>query len=170
MADPVVLTVLAFGHVLSAVGWLGGSLLTGFVIGPGLQKLSPPSRLEFTDKLIPKILRYVMGMIAGTFFFGLLLLYYMTGGDFSMLSPSTTFGAAMSVGIGIAVITAILAFTVVIPSFYKMASIAEGVLKSGGQPPPPEMMKYARRAKIGSETGSLLLLLVLVMMVAAGFY
>lgn len=145
-------------------------MLTGFVVGPGLQKLSPPSRLEFTARLIPKILRYMMGMIAGTFVFGLLLLYYMTGGDLSMLSPSTTFGAAISAGIAIAVITAILAFTVIFPSFYKMASIAEGVLKSSGQPPPPEMMKYAKRAEMGSMTGALLLLLVLVMMVSAGFY
>jgi uncharacterized membrane protein len=170
LADPLVVTVLAYGHILSAIGWLGGNLLTAFVIGPGLQTLSAPARLEFLAKLIPKVNRYVLGMVAGTFIFGILLLYFVIGGDFSMLSPSTTFGAAISAGTALAVITAILGVTVIFPSFNKMASIAEGVLKSGGQPPPPEMLKYAKRARVSSMTGVVLLLLVLVMMVAAGFY
>lgn len=170
MADPLVLTILAFAHVLSAIGWLGGSLLTAFVIGPGLQKLSAPSRLEFTARVIPKIIGYVRGMIAGTLVFGLLLLYYVFGGDFAMLSFSTTLGASLSLGIALAAITAVLAFAVILPAFGKMASIADQVLKSGGQPPPPEMMKYAKRARLGSMTGAALLLLVLVMMVTAGFY
>lgn len=144
-------------------------MLMGFVIGPGLQKLTAPSRLEFTARLIPKILGYVRGMIAGTFIFGLLLLYYITGGDFSMLSPSTTFGVMISTGMAIAVFTAVLAIVVIFPSFNSMASLAEGMLKSSGQPPPPDMMKYAKRAKVSSEVGSILLL-VLVMMVSAGFY
>ena len=170
MADPLVLTILAFGHILSAVGWLGASLLTGFVVGPGLQDLSAPSRLEFVSKLIPRILRYVMGMIAGTFVFGLLLLYEVTGGDFSLMSPSTTFGAAISGGIALAVIALVLAVTVIFPSFCRMASLAEEALKSGGQPPPPELMKYADRARISSMLGAVLLVFVLVLMVSAGFY
>lgn len=163
------MTIVAYGHILSAIGWLGASLLTGFIIGPGLQKLSPPARLEFVAKLIPKILRYVAGMIAGTFVFGILPLYFFTGRDFSMMSPSTTFGAAISAGVAIALITAVLAFAFIFPSFRKMASISEQVLKSGGQPP-PEMAKFANRARVGSLVGALLLLLVLVMMVTAGFY
>jgi uncharacterized membrane protein len=170
LSDPLVFTILEYGHIISAIGWLGGSLLTGLIIGPGLQTLTAPSRLEFIAKLIPKIVRYVRGMIVGTFLFGLLLLYYWVGGDFSMLSPSTGFGAALSAGIGIALIAAVLAFTVVLPSFGKMASIAAEVLKSGGQPPPPEMMKYATRARVSSMVGLVLLLLAVVMMVAAGFY
>jgi uncharacterized membrane protein len=170
LSDPLVLTILAYGHILSAIGWLGAGLLNAFVLGPGLQNLSAPSRLEFVAKLIPKILRYTMGMIAGTFIFGLLLLYEFIGGDFSMMSPSTTFGAAISGGIAIAVITAILAVTVVFPSFRKMASMAGDMLKSSGQAPPPEMAKYARRARVSSMLGVVLLLLVVVMMVAAGFY
>lgn len=170
MSNPLLITVLAIGHVLSAIGWLGGSLLTGFVIAPSLQGLTAPARLEFLAKVNPKIVRYIEGMILGTFLFGLLLLYFVVDGDFSRLSPSTTFGASLSAGISIAVITAIMAFTVGFPSFGKMSSIAEQVLQSGGQPPSPEMMKYAQRARISSMIGALLLLVVVVLMVTAGFY
>ena len=170
MADPLVLTFLAYAHILSAVGWLGGSLLTAFVIGPSLQTLSAPSRLEFLAKVIPRIVRYVYGMIAGTIVFGLLLLYTFVGGDFSMLSPSTPFGVGVSAGMLVAVVVVVLATTVVFPSFNKVASLANGVLKSGGQPPPPELAKYANRARVGSMVGAILLLVVLVLMVSAGFY
>jgi hypothetical protein len=170
LADPLLVTVLEIGHILTAIGWLGAGLLSGFVIGPGLQKLSAPARLEFVVKVIPKMLRYIMGMIVGTFVFGLLLLYFWLDGDFSLMSSSSTFGAVLSAGIAIAVIAAVLAFTVIFPSFNKMVSIADGVLKSGGQPPPPELAKYAERARISALAGVLLLLIVVAMMVTAGFY
>jgi uncharacterized membrane protein len=170
LADPLLVTVLAIGHVVSAIGWLGASLLSVVIIGPGLQTLSAPSRLEFVVKIIPKMLRYISGMIVGTFLFGLLLLYFSLDGDFALMSPATTFGASLSAGVAIGVITAVLAFAVIFPSFSKTVSIAEGVLKSAGQPPPPEMAKYADRARVSSMAGMFLLLIVVAMMVTAGFY
>ncbi len=170
MADPVLLTVLAYAHVLSAIGWLGGVLLTTFVVGPGLQTVSAPSRLEFMAKVMPKILRYIMMMIASTLVFGLLFLYFFIGGDFSRLAPSTPFGIAISAGMVVAVITALLGVGMVIPSFRKVIAIADQMLKSGQTPPPPELMKYSKRARLGSIAATSLLLLVLVMMVTAAFY
>ena len=169
LADPVLLTVLAYAHILSAVGWLGGGLLTAFVVGPSLQSLAPGSRLEFMAKVMPRIIRYVEGMVAGTLLFGLLLLYFLVDGDFSALSPSTSFGAAISAGMVMAVLTTALVFTVTVPSFNKVVKIAGELLKSGGQPP-PEFQKYARRARLGSVAGAVLLVLVLACMVAAGSY
>ena len=166
----MLITVLAYGHILSAVGWLGGALFLTFVLGPGLQKLSAPSRLEFLAKLIPKILRYLLGMIASTLVFGLLLLYFFIGGDFSMLSPSTTFGVTISTGIALALVAAAIGVGITIPSFNKAVAIAEGLLKSGQQPPPPELMKYSKRARMGSVAAVILLLVVLVMMVSSAFY
>lgn len=170
MADPLLVAILAYGHILSAIGWLGGGLLTAFVLGPGLQKVSAPSRLEFMAKVMPKIIRYILGMIAGTLIFGLLLLYFLINGDFSALSPATPFGVAISAGMTVAVITAIVAVTVTVPSFRRVIAIADQILKSGQQPPPPELMKYSKRARMGSIAGVVLLLLVLVLMVSAGFY
>jgi len=169
LANTALITLLAYGHILSAVGWLGGGLLTGFVVGPGLQKMSAPARFEFLAKVIPKMIRYVGGMIGGTFIFGLFLLYFFVDGDFSRLSPSTPFGAAMSAGIALAVLTAVIAAAVTFPSFGRMSRIAGELLKSGQQPP-PELMKYAARARMGSVAGAVLLLVVLATMVTAGFY
>lgn len=121
-------------------------------------------------RVMPRLLRYLAGMIGGTFIFGLLLLYFVVGGDFAMMSPSTSFGAALSVGIGLAVLTALLNVAVTYPSSSKLASISGGMLKRGEQSPPPEMMRYARRARMGSVVGTVLLLIVLLMMVIADFY
>ncbi len=170
MADPVLVTILAYGHILSAIGWLGGGLLTAFVLGPGLQKVSAPSRLEFMARVMPKIIRYILGMVAGTLLFGLLLLYFRVNGDFSALSQATPFGIAMSGGMTLAVIAAIVVVTFTVPSFRRVIAIADQVLKSGQQAPPPELMKYSRRARMGSVAAVALLLLVLVLMVSAGFY
>lgn len=170
MAAPWVVDVLAIGHVVSAIGWLGAGLLSGFVIGPGLQRLSPASRLEFIVKVIPRMLSYMRGMIVGTFVFGLLLLYFRFNGNFSVLSPSTVLGAALSAGIGIAVITAVLAFAFVYPAFNRMVSIANGMLKNAGSPAPPEMAKYATRARVGSMAAALLLVVAAALMVTTGFY
>ncbi len=169
MADPFTLTVLEYGHIISAIGWLGGGLLITFVLGPGLQTVSPPARLEFLAKVMPRILNYIVGMIAGTILFGLLLLYFFIGGDFSMLSPSTTFGTALSAGIGLAVITVIIAVTMVVIPTRRIMAIAQQVLKSG-ETPPPELMKLSKRARMGSVMGAVLLLVVVVLMVSAGFY
>jgi uncharacterized membrane protein len=166
LVDPAVLTVLAFGHILSAVGWLGGGLITAFVVGPGLQTMSAPSRLEFTSRVNPKLVRYMGGMIGGTFIFGLLLLYY--GGYYTNMSPSTANGVALSGGVALALVAAVIAMVFTFPAFRKIASMAEASLKSGQ--PAPEMMKYARRARSGALAGSALLVLVLVLMVTAGFY
>ncbi len=145
-------------------------MLTTFVVGPGLHTVSAPARLEFMAKVMPRIIRYIIGMITGTIIFGLLLLYFLIGGDFSVLSPSTTFGAALSAGMTLAIIAVVFAGTVVIPSFRRVIAIAEQVLKSGQTPPPPDLMKFSKRARLGSVTAAVLLMFVLVMMVTAGFY
>lgn len=66
--------------------------------------------------------------------------------------------------------TAVLVFTVTVPSFHKVIWMADELLKTGGQAPPPDFAKFANRARMGSIVGSVLLLLVLACMVAAGFY
>lgn len=167
MTDPAVLTVLAFGHVLSAVGWLGGGLLTAFIVAPGLRTMSGQAGLEFTAKVIPRAVRYLTGMIVGTFVFGLLLLYF--GGYYSTMAPSSAHGVALSAGVGLAVVTAIIGLAVTFPSFRKMASMADASLKSGQQPS-ADMARYAQRARVGSLVATLLLVIVLALMVTAGFY
>jgi uncharacterized membrane protein len=167
LTSDVVIAVLAFGHILSAIAWLGGGLLTGFVIGPSLRNIAPTAALEFNAKVIPKVLRFIQAALGLTFLFGLLLLYYFSDGDLSWLMNSTH-GYVLSSGILVAVVTAIVAMAFVFPAFRQVARISSAALQSG-QPPAPEMMKYGKRARMGSMMGVALLLFVLATMVISGF-
>jgi uncharacterized membrane protein len=153
--------------VLSAIMWLGGGLLTGFVIGPSLRSMSPPAALEFNAKVLPKIIRFVQMAVVSTYLFGILLLYFFQDGDMSWLMNSTQ-GYIISTGILLAVVAGILGLLVVIPAFNKVSKLSSEAIQSG-KPPAPEMMKYGQRARMGSMAAVLLLLVVLVMMVTSGF-
>ncbi|HYC26539.1 MAG TPA: hypothetical protein VEB67_00785 [Nitrososphaerales archaeon] len=168
MASDVVVTVLAFGHILFAMGWLGGGLLTAFGIGPSLRKLAPPAAMEFNAKVIPRMVRFIEVSIGLTFLFGLGLLYTSFNGDFSFLMNSTQ-GYVLSTGILLALVAGAVGFSVVAPSFRRVSRLSAAAIESG-QPPSPEMMKYAKRAAKGSMVGAVLLLLVLLMMVTSGFH
>jgi len=162
------LAVLAFGHVLSAMGWLGGGILTTFVVGPNVLKLSPAARLEFNAKVMPRILRFVQVMVGSTFLFGLLLLYFVFDGDFSRLT-SGNFGLELTAGMIVALVTSAVVVAVTGPSFRQVSKIASETLESGKMPPPPELMMYGKRARLGSLLGIGLLLVVLALMISAGF-
>ncbi|MGP8124460.1 MAG: hypothetical protein ACLQEQ_01115 [Nitrososphaerales archaeon] len=168
MASAALLAILAYGHVLSAMGWLGGGILTTFVIGPNLRKLPSAASLEFNAKVLPRIIRFVQAMIGSTFLFGILLLYYYYNGSFSPLSTSSQ-GMELSLGIILALLTAVVVWTVTVPSFQKVIKIANDLLQGGQQAPPPDLAKYGRRARMGSLVGILLLLIVLATMISAGF-
>jgi uncharacterized membrane protein len=172
MVDPVIVTVLAFLHVVSAIGWLGGGVLVTFVIGPNLMQLSPTSRLEFNAKVLPKIIRAIQAFIGMTFLFGLLLLYSFADGQyggFSVLSDGSEQGMVLSIGIFLALLAALVVWTVTIPSFRKIISMS-GTALAEQKPPPPEMMMYGKRARTGSISAVLLLVIVVAMMVTSGFY
>jgi len=162
------LDILAYGHILSAMGWLGGGILNAFVIGPSLRSVTSSASLEFNVKVLPQIIRFVQVMIGTTFIFGILLYYFDFSGSFSTLS-STMQGMELDFGIVLALVTAVIVWSVTIPSFKKISKIANDLLKGGQHTPPPEFAKYGKRAMIGSLVGIVLLLVVLAMMVAAGF-
>ena len=162
----VVLLVLTYGHVLSAMGWLGGGLLTTFAVGPSLRKLSQVAALEFNAKVLPRLIRFVQMTAVSTVAFGVLLLGYLYSQDNSYFS--STSGMAVSVGIVMAVVVTAIAFSVTIPSFMKVSKLAASAMEGTQQAPVPEMMKYAKRARQGSLIGVVLLLATLVAMITAG--
>jgi len=161
------LVILGYGHVLSAIMWLGGGLLTAFVIGPSLRSISPPASLEFNAKVLPKIVGFVRMAVISTYVFGILLLYFFQDGDMSWLMNSTQ-GYIISTGVLLALVAGILGLAYVIPSFNKVSKLSSEALQSG-KPPSPDMMKYGKRARMGSMTAVVLLLVVLAMMVISGF-
>ena len=149
------------------MGWLGGGILTTFVLGPNVRSMPPVAILEFNSKVLPKVIRFVQAMIGTTFLFGLLLLYFFYNGDLSLLTR-TSQGLELTVGIVLALVTAVVVWTVTVPSFRKVIRMAGEALQRQ-QPPPPEMMKYGKRARQGSLIAIGLLLIILAMMISAGF-
>ena len=163
----ILLDILAFGHIISAMSWLGSGILITFVIGPNVKTLAPAAALEFNAKVLPKILRFVQAAIGLTFAFGLLLMYFLYDRDLTYLSK-TNQGLEIVVGTVLALGASAVVFSLTVPSFKKVIKIA-GEAVAAGKPPAPEIMKYAKRARQGSLIALSLLLLVLAMMVAAGF-
>lgn len=53
MFDQIIIDILAYGHVLSSIGWLGGGIVIAFVIAPNLSKLTPGAGLEFFATILP---------------------------------------------------------------------------------------------------------------------
>jgi uncharacterized membrane protein len=164
---PVVLqAILEYGHIISAMGWLGGAILTTFVLGPSLRELPPPAALQFNAKVLPRIIRFVQATVGSTLLFGLLFLY----SSYDMSSfLGTIEGVELSVGIVLALVVAVIAWTITIPSFNRVSKISNEVLQGGQQAPPPEMMAAAKRARTGATVATLLLFVVLATMVAAGY-
>ncbi len=164
MINTDVMLVLLYAHLLSAVAWLGGGILTAFALAPALRSLSPAANLEFTAKALPRLIRFVTMAAVSTLLFGVLLFAYIA----QTISAKTPNGMDLYAGIGLAIVAAAVAFAVTIPSFNKVSRIAKEVTTSGSQgPPPPQMMKYGKRARIGSMISLVILLAVLALMLSA---
>ena len=162
MANPDILAVLFYGHILSATGWLGGGLLTAFVIGPGIGSLSPAANMEFIAKVVPGIVRFIEVMVGSTFLFGILLYLYV--------GYTPAFGGSwlLYTGIGLALVAAAVVFGLTVPSFRELVRMAqERVASPGAGHPQAEALACARRARQGTLVVSILLLVVLAGMVGA---
>src|SRR2546425_6735368 len=75
MVAPIVITILAYLHIISAMGWLGGAVLFVSAVAPGLRSLSPMARLEFLSKVGPRATRFFIGSSTAPIVFRLLLLF-----------------------------------------------------------------------------------------------
>lgn len=136
------------------------------VIGPGLARLSAPSRGEFFVKVAPNYVKFVEIFSGLTLVFGVAMVAVLSSGGGDIMSPSTSTGLYITVGAVLALVAIILAYTLIIPSAKKMVKIAEAMMKAPG-PPPPELGIAARRLRMGTVTATVLLLVVTALMVAA---
>src|SRR5713101_4123679 len=110
----VVITVLAYLHVLAAMGWLGGAILFVSSIAPGVRSLSPTASLEYLAKVGPRSTRFFAGTATGTIVFGLALLAVVPG----------LFETSLMVGVGIGLIAYATAIVTML-SFRKADQIAK---------------------------------------------
>ncbi len=167
MFDPVVLTVVAYLHIISAIGWLGASIYFAFILGPGLGKLSPPTQLEFFSKLGKKSVRYFQGTSTATVLFGLVLVYVYTQGDPNSLM-SSTFGQVLLVGITLGLVAYIDAIFLTSREFMKAYKIISE-MKGPPQGPPTELMAAMKKGGMGALIGTLILIVTVLFMVMSGF-
>ena len=158
-------TVVLWLHIFGAIGWLGGAMIFGIVIGPMLPKLSAPARGEFLVKVVPRFARYIEIFSILTLVFGVAMVGVLANGNTSILSLSTSFGLYISIGAVLALVAVALAFVVILPSTHKMVKIAEELMKNPG-PPPASLAVAANRLRVGSTVAMILLILVTVFMVA----
>ncbi|MCI4340006.1 MAG: hypothetical protein L3K06_03520 [Thermoplasmata archaeon] len=167
MSDSTLIQVLLYGHIVSAIGLLGGALLFTFAIGPVLPRLSPATRGEIIVKLLPRIAQVLSGFGVLLTLFGIALAYEITGGDFSQFSSSNPWGARISVGIFLGLIAVILALGVIQPTVSEMGRIQAAVPADAQGPPPARFMALMGRLKVTSLTAQIIMLATIVFMVAS---
>lgn len=167
MFDPAVLTVAAFLHIISAIGWLGASIYFAFILGPGLSKLSPPTQTEFFSKLGLKSIRYFQGTSTATVIFGLFLVYVFTNGNPSSLT-SSVLGQRLLVGIVLGLVAYLDAILVTGREFTKAYKLITE-MKGPPQGPPTEIMAAMKKGGMGALIGTLILIVTAAFMVMSGF-
>ncbi len=159
MADPNVVTILAFFHIVSAIGWLGGAVLFVSVIAPGLRNISPPASLEFLAKIGPKSTRFFIGASTATVIFGLVL-YFYSGVD----------NIAIRVGAILGIVAYLDAMLFTVPAFNKADKMAAQMLASPQSgPPPAEFTTALKRGGMGVTTVVIILTTAAIFMVVSGF-
>lgn len=154
----MLVTVIAFFHIISAMGWLGGAILFTSALTPGVRRLSPAASVEFFAVVVPRLTRYFLIVVFSTVIFGPLL--FLTIPDESQY----IYG-------GIA--TGFTAFLIVlseVPSFNRLVGMAQEMLKSGHSgPPPDEYVRLLRRVRITTLATVILLVATLMFMVYSGY-
>lgn len=160
--------ILAWLHVISAVCWLGGGVMFGFVVGPALARLSPASSGEFLVKVVPGVVRFFQVFAGLTVVFGGLLLFNM--GGLSLLNPSSSYGLDLSIGVTFALIAFVESEFVAVPIQLKAVRLIKEMIAAGKHEPPAEFPKTQRLAVATALLTLVLLLITSVCMVGAGFY
>ncbi|HZY69563.1 MAG TPA: hypothetical protein VFF67_01100 [Thermoplasmata archaeon] len=160
--------ILAWLHVVSAMAWLGGGVMFGFVLTPGLRKLPPAVSGPFLIGIGPRVARFFQVVAGTTVLFGLLLLWNLGGA--ALLNPATTYGLELTLGTATALVAFVIAEALAVPKTLKVISILRNAANSPGQPAPAELAVAMRTAGMFATLTVLLVILTSVFMVAAGFY
>ncbi|MCI4322119.1 MAG: hypothetical protein L3K18_02285 [Thermoplasmata archaeon] len=160
--------ILAIGHVVSAMCWLGGGIIFVFVVAPALSKLSPASSGEFLVKVVPNVVRFIQVFAGLTILFGFLLLYNL--GGTSILSGSSFYSVDLSIGITLALAAFVLAEFVSAPLQMKAVQMIRDMMASGAHQPPAAFPGTLKKASLSAMATAVLLILTSIAMIGAGFY
>ena len=164
LADPVVITILAVLHVVSAIAWLGSVAFFISSIGPGLKTMTPGANIEFFTKVGARILRFygVAGTLTIVFGFGLLLEAF--GANYA------AWPATLEVGFSMGLLAYLFALGVTVPAARRLDRLARQLHKEPAAGPlPAEVVQNLRRLSLGANVVAFLLTLAAVFMVVTGF-
>lgn len=154
----VVVTIFAYLHIISAMGWLGAAILFVSTLTPATGKLSPASRLEFLATVVPKMSRYFLMVATSTIVFGPALL--ATIPDYS---PYLYVGIATG-------LAAYLVMLFDVRLFGRISKMAQEMMAGGKTGnPPPEFLRLIREGRMSTILTVLLLVVTLMFMVYSGY-
>lgn len=137
------------------------------VMSPLMRSLSPATRGELISRLFPRLTRYVSLFSILTVVMGVLLALGMARGRLDLFSPGNPWGFNISVGGALALLTAILALGVVLPTARRIVKLLDEMQRNPQGAPQADMVRLQKRMRVGATTVLALLILVLVFMVAA---
>jgi uncharacterized membrane protein len=158
LAPAIVITALAYLHIISAVGWLGGAVLFVSVIAPGLKSFSPGASLEFLVKIEGRAISFFVGTATATLIFGVGLLY-----------AASISGETIDIGLALGLAAYLIAMLVAIPAFRKAEHIAKDLASGKLAAPPAELASSVKRGGMAVTLVVILLAATLMFMVASGF-
>lgn len=169
MWTELVTTALAYAHILSAMGWLGGGILFGFVIAPRFSKMGLAGSRDFFVTVQPNVIRFFQIVAGLTVLFGVLLLYVMTAYGGARLSVSNSWGLDLIAGMAVAAVAFVISEFLAVPAFFRLIELNRK-MGADGSNVPAELPRTARRAGMMALVSTILLFGALGFMVAAGFY
>ena len=167
VAVPVLIDVLTYLHVLSAIGWLGGALLFLLVIGPLLPRFAPATRRELILSLLPRLASYLTMFGFATIVFGFALAGAVIYDGLDTFDPSQTWGLALTIGILLALLAALEGGLLTRRRLLRLVAMSRDAPTRPDAVPNPEMLVLMGRIRQGAVVTVALLLTALGTMVAA---
>jgi hypothetical protein len=167
MASTLVLGLLAWFHILSAIGWLGTDITLLLGVEPGLDRLTPAAKDELMTTIFPRLNRLEMIFASATVLFGLLFAYEFTGGDLTLLSPAKPWGLTITVGATLGFVAFLLEALVEYPSEKRVIEIVRELRAKNQLAPTAELSRYHERSEFAEVAVLILLLATLTFMVAS---
>jgi hypothetical protein len=140
----------------------------GFVISPGLDKLSPSSSGEFLLKDAPRVGRYFQIVAGLTILSGALLLYNL--GGFGLLSLPNGYGVELSIGVTLALAAFVVVEFVAVLALFRAICMIHEMQFSGQHAPPAGFPKTLRVVKSTGTPTVDLLILTSIFIAGARFY
>jgi len=163
-----VFVILLLLHVGSIVAWMGGATLFVSVLTPSLRRMSPASRGEFLQSVLPSYMRFIGGSSIAAAVAGLALYAYITQVATS-LAPTSSGLIYIQVGAVVTLIVLLIAFGVLIPTSRKLVGLLKvsqtQAAPGGDAATSTQVASLQKRLGMAARLGVFLLALTFILMI-----